>query len=191
MQIERLQSEQIIANELPDGSRILVDSGKEAMFALNPTAAAAWDACSNPTTLTELAGKMQVTEEVAEEAVLQLEAKKLVAISESRRVSRRGFMTGAAVAAVPLVLGMTMSEQKAYASCANSGFIGTGGDGFPFGNGGNGGFFGDGGNAGNGGWSFGSGGDGGSGGFFGNGGTGGNGGWSFGNGGNGGDGGRP
>lgn len=121
MNIERSQSEHLVVNELPDGSKILVDSGKQTMFALNPTAGAAWDACSSPTTLSAMAENMKVTEGEAEEAVLELRAKNLVATSGPLQPSRRRFMAGAAVAAVPLVLAMTMGEQKAHAQIANSG----------------------------------------------------------------------
>lgn len=174
MQIERLRSGGLVENALPDGSKVLVDHGKETIFALSPAAGAAWDACLAPTTLTDVAAKMQVSEDIAEEAVLELQAKNLVATAG---LSRRRFISGAAAAAVPLVLSLTMTEQKAFAEKTGS-YQQTE-------RGGNGGLLGNGGNGGNGGL-FGNGGNGGNGGLFGNGGNGG----LFGNGGNGGFGGK-
>lgn len=125
MQIERIPSDALVVNELPDGSRILVDTGKEKVFSLNPTAGAAWDACSDPTTLTEITRKMQrsldpgVTAEVAEEAVQQLEEQHLVRASGVLS-SRRQFLAQAGAVALPLVVSLTMAEQAAYAKEARS-----------------------------------------------------------------------
>ncbi len=51
MQVERVSTDGLVINQLPDGSRVIVDEKNEQVFALNTTAGAAWDACSNPTTL--------------------------------------------------------------------------------------------------------------------------------------------
>lgn len=124
MQIERVTSNALVVNQLPDGSRVLVDSQSETVFALNATAGAAWDACSGPTTLTKVAEQMQrsldptVTEEVAEEAILQLEEKNLLKTSGS---SRRQFMRKVGMAALPLVVSLTVADQKAFAQSARSG----------------------------------------------------------------------
>lgn len=120
MEIERLQSDALVVNALPDGSKILVDHAKQTVFALNPTAGAVWDACCAPTSLADVASHTRISEDLAEAAVLELQAKNLVATAGS---SRRRFIKGAAVAAVaaPLVLSLTMTEQRAYASVANSG----------------------------------------------------------------------
>ena len=59
MQIERTNSDALVINKLPDGSTVIVDAKNEAVFALNPTAGAAWDACSAPTTLTGVTESMQ------------------------------------------------------------------------------------------------------------------------------------
>lgn len=136
MQIERVPSDHLVVNQLPDGSRILVDPGKETLFALNATAGAAWEACSTPTTLSDVAASMQhtlgpeATEELAQEAVLQLQQQNLVKTSGAPAdPSRRSFLTGLGAAAVPLVAALSMSEQKAFAQHANSGKGGKGGDG--------------------------------------------------------------
>jgi hypothetical protein len=116
MQIERLNSNALVVNALPDGSKILVDLRKETLFALNPTAGAVWDACSSPATLQEVAAKIRASEDVAEEAVLELQAKHLVAITGP---SRSAWTPAAAPTAVPLVLSLTMTEQKACAIHGN------------------------------------------------------------------------
>lgn len=127
MQIERINSDSLVVNQLPDGSRLLVNSDQETILALNSTAAAAWDACSNPATLTELAENMQrslnaeVPEELAEHAILELQKRDLVKTSGSpEQPSRRAFMAKVGMAAVPLVVSLTMAEQRAYAKNAAS-----------------------------------------------------------------------
>ena len=89
MQVERTNSDALVVNKLPDGSRVIVDKQNETVLALNATAGAAWDACSVSTTLAGVTASMQrsfdpgVTEELAEEAILQLQAQKLVTTAGS------------------------------------------------------------------------------------------------------------
>lgn len=125
MRVERVNQESLKENRLPDGSRILVDGGNEKVFALNATAGAAWEACSTPTTLAQMTAEMQrtvdpsMTEELAEDAVRQMEEQNLVRTSESP--SRRAFIGRmGAVAALPVVAALTLSEQRAYAKNAAS-----------------------------------------------------------------------
>ena len=72
---------------MPDGSRVIRNSNNETVFALNATAAAAWDACSSATTIAGVAEEMRrsfdpnVTDELAEACILQFQEKKLVKIS--------------------------------------------------------------------------------------------------------------
>jgi hypothetical protein len=127
MQIERLSSSDLVVNSLPDGSRVIVNSKNETVFAMNATAGAAWDACAAPTTLANLTEKMQrffdpnVTEELAEAAVLQLQDKKLVTISGSApKATRRAVLAGLGAVALPLVVSLTVGEQKAHARDARS-----------------------------------------------------------------------
>lgn len=128
MNIERTNSIALVENKLPDGSRVLVDSQGESVYALNAIAGAAWDACQTPTDIASVTAKMErslnckVAEEVAEEAVSRLEEQQLVTIggSSSPRSSRRRFMMQLGAAAVPLVVAMTLSEQRAYAQNAQS-----------------------------------------------------------------------
>jgi hypothetical protein len=127
MQVERPNSDTLVVNQLPDGSRVIIDSGNEKVFALNATAGAAWDACSNPTTLAKVTESMQrsldpgVTEALAEQAILQLQEQKLVTMSgSSRQATRRDFLTTLTAIAVPLVVSLTMADQRAYANTARS-----------------------------------------------------------------------
>jgi hypothetical protein len=128
MQVERTDLDALVVNELPDGSKIIVDSINEKVFALNATAGAAWDACSGPTTLSRIAENMQrsfhpeVTEEVAEEAILQLQERDLVTISAPiLKPTRRQLIATMGAIALPLVVSLTMTEQQAHALQARSG----------------------------------------------------------------------
>jgi hypothetical protein len=128
MQIERTKSNDLVVNGLPDGSRMIVDSKSEQVFALNATAGAAWDACSNPTTLSNVADHMrrsfgpEVTDELAEKAILQLQEKNLVTVSgSSPKTSRRQALGILGAVALPLVVSMTLADQRAFAQTARSG----------------------------------------------------------------------
>ena len=124
--IERTNSDVLVENKLPDGSRVLVDSRNERVIALNAMAGAAWDACSQPSTLPQVAEAMrsslgtEVAEDVAKDAILQLQEHSLVKSSDlaSVNASRRAFITRLGAAALPIVVAMTMSEQRAYATGA-------------------------------------------------------------------------
>jgi len=124
MQIERVNSETRVENKLPDGSRIIVDSASETVFALNATAGAAWDACSAPTTLSNITEKMQsslgseVTEDLAYEAIVHLQESRLVTTSELPARTSRRRMIGAAAAA--MVVSLAVTEQKARAMLIHS-----------------------------------------------------------------------
>lgn len=127
MQVERADSSNLVINQLPDGSKVIVDSRNEKVFALNATAGAAWDACSGPTTLSKVAKEMQrsfnpgITEELAEEAILRLREKNLVAtLGSPSTTSRRQVLATLGAIAVPLVVSLTMADQKAYADVAGS-----------------------------------------------------------------------
>jgi hypothetical protein len=128
MQIERRNSDALVVNRLPDGSRVIVDPENERVLALNTTAGVAWDACSDPTTLSSVAERMQgsfgpaITEEFAEEAILQLEEKKLVTTTGSfSKATRRNFLATLSAVAVPLVVSLTIADQRAHAVYATSG----------------------------------------------------------------------
>jgi hypothetical protein len=128
MLVERTHSDALVVTSLPDGSRVILDSGNERVFALNATAAAAWDACSVPTTSSNVTESMQrsfdpaTTGELAEEALLQLEKQNLVKISgPSSQGTRRAFIATLGAIALPLVVSLSVTEQRAYAFQARSG----------------------------------------------------------------------
>ena len=124
IQVERANSKDLAVKQLPDGSRVIVDSRNEKVFALNATAGAAWDACSSPTTLSKVAEDMQhsfnpaVTEELAEAAILRLQEQSLVTMTGTP--TRRAVLATLGAIAVPLVVSLTMTEQKAYAQTTGS-----------------------------------------------------------------------
>jgi hypothetical protein len=127
MQVERITSTDLLVNRLPDGSKVIVDPAKETVFALNATAGAAWDACGSPTTLSKVAQDMQrslnagITEDVALEAILQLRDKNLVTTSELLpNAARRKVFKVLGAIAVPVVISMAMSEQRAFSLQAGS-----------------------------------------------------------------------
>lgn len=128
MQVVSNSSNNLAVTALPDGSKLIVDRENENVFALNATAGAAWDACVASSTLSEVTERMQrslapeVTEELAEQAIFELEEKKLVATSSfAAQTSRRRMLgtLGTAIA-LPLVVSITFADQKAYAQNASS-----------------------------------------------------------------------
>jgi hypothetical protein len=128
MQVERVNSHDFVVNSMPDGSRVIRNSNNEMVFALNATAAAAWDACSSATTIANVAAEMRrsfdpnVTDELAEACLLQLQQKNLVCISgQFPTATRRQVLAGLMAVALPLVVSLTVGEQKAHADQARSG----------------------------------------------------------------------
>jgi hypothetical protein len=129
MRIERVRAEAFTEKRLPDGSRILVDAGNGKVFALNATAGVVWEACGVPTTLEQVTAELQrtltsdVSEDLAADAVQQLEEQNLVITTGQVTVSSRRAFLGkmGAVAAMPVVAALTMSEQRAYAEKSRSG----------------------------------------------------------------------
>lgn len=127
MLVERVNSTNLAVNVMPDGSRIIRNAENETVIALNPTASAAWDACSSATTSAAVAAEMRrsfdhnVTDELAEASILELQDKNLVSISGSAfKATRREVLAGLGAVALPLVVSLTLGEQKAYAHEATS-----------------------------------------------------------------------
>jgi hypothetical protein len=127
MQVERINCQTLVVHQLPDGSRIFTNPSTATVFALNAVAGAAWDACSTPTTLSDVAREMQrsfhprVDEELAHEAIVQLRDKKLVRTSETPLTTRRRMIAGLGAAAIPIVVSLTLAEQRGNAVLASSG----------------------------------------------------------------------
>ncbi len=127
MQVERENLDGLIVNQLPDGSRIFTDAKNETVYALNAAAGAAWDACRRPITVAGIAQEMRrnydphVTDELAQEAVTQLREKNLVTTSEELpSPTRRRLIAGLSAAAIPLVVSLTIADQRAHAALAGS-----------------------------------------------------------------------
>ena len=127
MQVERVNTKDFVVNSMPDGSRVIRNSKNETVFALNATAGAAWDACSSATTIAGVAEEMRrsfdpsVTDELAEACILQFQEKDLVKISGAApKATRREVLAGLSAVALPLVVSLTIGEQKAYADEASS-----------------------------------------------------------------------
>jgi len=127
MQVERVSTKDLVVNSMPDGSRVIRNSKDETVFALNATAAAAWDACSTATTITGVAEEMRrsfdpnVTDDLAEACLLQFQKKHLVKLSGSGpKTTRRAVLAGLSAVALPLVVSLTVGEQKAHAQDADS-----------------------------------------------------------------------
>ena len=127
MQVERVNMKDLVVNSMPDGSRVIRNSNNETVFALNATAAAAWDACSSATTISGVAEEMRrsfdsnVTDELAEACILQFQKKNLVKVSGGApKSTRREVLAGLGAVALPLVVALTLGEQKAHAQHADS-----------------------------------------------------------------------
>jgi hypothetical protein len=127
LQVERVNTKDLVVNSMPDGSRVIRNSKNETVFALNATAGAAWDACSSATTIAGVAAEMRrsfdpnVTDELAETCIFQFQEKNLVSISDSApKHTRRAVLAGLSAVALPLVVSLTVGEQKAHAQAAGS-----------------------------------------------------------------------
>jgi hypothetical protein len=127
MNVERVNCGNLAINTMPDGSQIVRNSDDNTVLALNPTAAAAWDACATANTVSGVAETMRrsldpsVTDELAEVSLAELQEKKLVSISGSGfKATRRQLLAGLGAVALPLVVSLTVGEQKAYAEKASS-----------------------------------------------------------------------
>lgn len=122
MHVERADLASLVETKLPDGSRVVIDTRNDAVIAMNASAGLAWEACSQPTTLSAIAADMEkagMSAEAAEDAVFQLRDKKLVTTSEPPKPSRRRFLAGMAVT-VPVVAAMSLAEQKVFAERCGS-----------------------------------------------------------------------
>ena len=127
MHIERADSTNFTVTLMPDGSRILRSTDNSTVLALNSVAAAAWDACASSCTVAEVGERMRqcfdpsVTDELAEASLLQLQDKKLVTLSGlGLKATRREVLAGLGAVALPLVVSLSVGEQQAHASAANS-----------------------------------------------------------------------
>jgi hypothetical protein len=128
MQVERISSADLSVEKLPDGSTAIFDAKSKTVYSLNATATAAWEACRDTTTLEEVVETMQasfdpaVTDEIALEALQQLQERGLLTMTEAPYGStRRTALATAAGVLVPVVLALTAAEQRASAAFVGSG----------------------------------------------------------------------
>ena len=127
IEVLRTKSSDLIVHTLPDGSTAIFEVPTKNVYSLNPSAAAAWEACASATTLSQIAAAMSrklgapVNEDLAHEAVSELAAVGLVTVSHGERAgtSRREMLKVAGVA-LPVVLVLTGVEQRAHAQSAVS-----------------------------------------------------------------------
>jgi Prealbumin-like fold domain/Coenzyme PQQ synthesis protein D (PqqD) len=128
LEIARSGSSELVVQALPDGSTAIFEVATRNVYSLNPSAAAAWESCASPTTLSQLAAAMSrrlnapVTEDLAHEAVSELVAVGLVRVTPAERLgtSRRAMLKQAAGVALPVVLALTGAEQRAHAQVVGS-----------------------------------------------------------------------
>ena len=128
LEIVRSGSSEFIVQALPDGSTAIFEVATKNVYSLNPSAAAAWEACASATTLSRLATAMSrrlnrpVTEDLAHEAVSELVAVGLVSVTPAERLgtSRRAMLKQVAGVALPVVLVLTGAEQRAHAQSNGS-----------------------------------------------------------------------
>ena len=128
LEIVRSGSSEFIVQTLPDGSTAIFEVATKNVYSLNPSAAAAWEACASATTLSRLAAEMSrrlnkpVTEDLAHEAVSELVAVGLVSATPAERLgtSRRAMLKQVAGVALPVVLVLTGAEQRAHAQTVST-----------------------------------------------------------------------
>ncbi|MCE5310254.1 MAG: hypothetical protein LLG20_21675 [Acidobacteriales bacterium] len=123
------KNQNLLIENLPDGSVAVFDAESRAVHALNAQAAAALRACGQHSTLPAIALAMsrelqtRADDAAALEALAQLEASGLVQCVGREKAaaepSRRSIF-GVAAAALPVVLTLTAAQQKAYADQAGS-----------------------------------------------------------------------
>ena len=99
MQIERTNSDALMVNKLPDGSSVIVDSQERDGLRTERDGWRSLGRVQHPTTLAGVTESMQTIvrsrnkRRVAEEAILQLQDKKLVRTSGVSSQARRQFLT--------------------------------------------------------------------------------------------------
>ena len=127
MKIERVPSDALAEAKLADGSIAIFNAETKTVFSLNATAGAAWEACSQAATLSEIMESMRtslghaVTEDLALDALKELRKQGLLKTEVlPRQATRRSLVRTAAMVA-PVVLALSAAEQHAAALISYSG----------------------------------------------------------------------
>jgi len=132
-------SGQLTIERLPDGSTAILDQRSRQVHSLNPTAAIAWEACQGGATLAEVRKALEtklnaaVDEAIARDAIAQLRKVDLVqpetaagapasvpVHEDLQTAARRNSLLRAAAVALPVVLTLAFSQQRAHAGTASS-----------------------------------------------------------------------
>jgi len=119
---------QVNAERLPDGSVAIYDERSKSVHSLNPSAAVAWEACAQGATVEQVRAALSqhfgslVDRDVAWTAIQRLQEAELVmsdaplaapAVDLARRSALKSIGALGAMA-LPVVLTLTASEQRAY-----------------------------------------------------------------------------
>jgi hypothetical protein len=111
------------AEQLPDGSTVVVETATNTVHSLDPLAAAAFHASARTTDgiAREMGATLgrPVTENEALEAIVELERAGLVTSSVRPDATRRALLRAAGIA-IPAVLTLTAAEQRAQAFVSGS-----------------------------------------------------------------------
>ena len=127
-------SDQLTIENLPDGSTAILDQRSKNMHSLNSSASVVWNACKEGATLAEIRKALEakvgapVDETLAQSAVAQLHGANLIQAdapvpADLSAAARRNTLIRAAMVAVPVVLTLALSQQKALAFQARSGRV--------------------------------------------------------------------
>ena len=132
--IFRQVTERLTVEKLTDGSTAIFDERSKSVHSLNPSATIVWNACAEGATLSQIAAilaqnSIPSDEQTAMQAIVQLQQAELVTaetpiagmpIDMGRRSMLKSVGSLGAIA-VPVVLTLTSTEQRAYAQQAVSG----------------------------------------------------------------------
>jgi hypothetical protein len=128
----QIASGQLTIEKLPDGSTAILDQRTRNVHSLNVSATVAWEACKDGATLAEVRQALElragvpVDETFAQSALAQLHQVNLIESNapvpeQVRSAARRTALLRAAAVALPVVLTLAASEQRALAFQARSG----------------------------------------------------------------------
>ncbi len=127
-------SDQLTVENLPDGSTAILDQRSKNVHSLNSSASVVWNACKEGATLAQVRKALEakvgapVDETLAQSAIAQLHGANLIQSdapvpADLIAAARRNTLIRAAMVAVPVVLTLALSQQKAMAFQARSGRV--------------------------------------------------------------------
>jgi hypothetical protein len=123
-------SGQLTIEKLPDGSTAILDQRTKNVHSLNVSATVAWEACKQGATLAEVRRTLElrtgvpVDEAIAKGALAQLHRANLIEsdapVPEQLNPAARRSALRAAAVALPVVLTLALSQQRALAQVVGS-----------------------------------------------------------------------